>query len=213
MPVTEALASIQQIQTRLDELFGPRHVATASTDSARLFADSLTAARAQGASLTLPQDGTATGSALAQAAAKYVGVPYVFGGEDETGMDCSGLVQRAFADLGISVPRVVDDQRNLGVEVPSLDQALPGDLVVSNNGGHIGVWMGGGKIIHAPYEGRTVSIVDNYLAPSDVVTIRRVLPQAPAWSAAGGTDLVTAAQLSALRGSMLGGSGLNGGLL
>lgn len=201
MPVTEALANIQQIQTRLDELFGPKQTATIQADSARLFADTLTAARSEGAGLVLPQGSSATGNALAQAASKYVGIPYVFGGEDETGMDCSGLVQRAFADLGISVPRVVDDQRNLGVEVPSLDQALPGDLVVSANGGHIGIWMGNGKIIHAPYEGRTVSIVDNYLDPSDVVTIRRVLPQATSWSAAGGTDLVTAAQLAALRGS------------
>ena len=121
-------------------------------------------------------DGAVTGSDIVAQARQYLGVPYVFGGEDETGMDCSGLVQRVLADLGIDAPRVVQDQADIGVEVPSLDQAQPGDLLVTQGEGHIVIYAGDGKIIHAPRPGKDVQLVDNYLSPSEISTIRRVVP-------------------------------------
>ncbi len=121
-------------------------------------------------------DGGATGADVVAQAEKYLGVPYVFGGEDASGMDCSGLVQRVFADLGVDVPRVVQDQADIGTEVPSLDQARPGDLLVTKGEGHIVIYAGDGKIIHAPRPGKDVQLVDNYLSPSEISTIRRIVP-------------------------------------
>lgn len=115
----------------------------------------------------------ATGGALVDAARQYLGVPYVWGGADASGMDCSGLVQRAFADLGVDVPRVARDQMTIGTEVPSLAQARAGDLVVTRGGGHIGIYVGDGAWIQAPYPGGTVKISQ---ITSPVTTIRRVLP-------------------------------------
>ncbi|QZN87350.1 C40 family peptidase [Cellulomonas sp. C5510] len=128
--------------------------------------------------------GTATGQDLVAAARRYLGVPYVWGGEslDEGGLDCSGLVLRSLADLGVTgVPRVARDQATLGTEVPSLDQALPGDLVVLSGGSHIGIYVGDGRMIDAPKPGASVTVRDVYAEPT---TIRRVLPQSGASSAA-----------------------------
>lgn len=138
--------------------------------------------------------GDVTGSDVVAQAQKYLGVPYVFGGEDETGMDCSGLVQRVFADLGVDVPRVVQDQADIGTEVPSLDQARPGDLLVTQGEGHIVIYAGDGKIIHAPRPGKDVQLVENYLSPAEISTIRRVVPaDAPAAPAAASAPAAAAA--------------------
>lgn len=120
---------------------------------------------------------TATGEALVEAARRYVGVPYVWGSEDpQQGLDCSGLVRRALADLGVDdVPRVARQQMTIGTAVPSLAQARPGDLVVFGGGTHIGIYVGDGKMIDAPYAGRTVTVRDVYETPT---AIRRVLPSA-----------------------------------
>jgi cell wall-associated NlpC family hydrolase len=119
-----------------------------------------------------------SGSDIVEAAKKYLGVPYVFGGEDASGMDCSGLVQRVLADLGISAPRVVSEQQYIGIEVASLAEAQPGDLLVTHNADHIVIYAGDGKIIHAPYPGKDVVLRDNYLTDADIQTIRRVAPAA-----------------------------------
>lgn len=116
-----------------------------------------------------------TGAALVESAKKYLGVPYVWGGESlaEGGLDCSGLVQLAMKDIGVDVPRVARDQMKIGTEVPSLAQALPGDLVVTRGGGHIGIYVGDNKWIHAPYPGEKVKLAEMTTPPT---TIRRVLP-------------------------------------
>ncbi|WP_324650452.1 C40 family peptidase [Georgenia sp. H159] len=119
--------------------------------------------------------GPGTGGAFVEAAKKYLGVPYVWGGESlaEGGLDCSGLVQLAMKDIGVDVPRVARDQMKIGTEVPSLDQARPGDLVVTRGGGHIGIFVGDNKWIHAPYPGEKVKLAEMTTPPT---TIRRVLP-------------------------------------
>jgi len=105
----------------------------------------------------------------------YLGVPYVWGGTDPAkGLDCSGLVQRVYADLGIDLPRVSQDQARVGTAVPSLAQARPGDLVCFGTpADHIGIYIGDHKMIVAPKSGDVVKVQDVYRTPS---TIRRVLP-------------------------------------
>ncbi|WP_105032602.1 C40 family peptidase [Arthrobacter ruber] len=132
--------------------------------------------------LPLPASGDA--ARLIEAARSYEGIPYVWGGTDPaSGLDCSGFVQRAYADIGIQLPRVTWDQMNAGVHVPSLAQAQPGDLLFSHDGGHVSMYLGGGKAIDAPQPGQTVAVRDMWETDANITTIRRILPEAPAGSA------------------------------
>jgi cell wall-associated NlpC family hydrolase len=129
-------------------------------------------------------------------AKKYLGIPYQWGGTDpKTGLDCSGLVQRVFADLGVDLPRVVADQRDAGTAVGSMKDARPGDLLVFGTH-HIGIYVGDGKMLHAPHTGDHVRIGKVYETPT---RIRRVLPAGD-----GATPTAVAAAVArpaALRGS------------
>lgn len=159
---------------------------------------------------TLATGSGATGDDVVADAKKYLGVPYVFGGTTRSGMDCSGLVQTVFKDLGVTMPRVVPDQAAMGVEVGSLKDARPGDLIIPKGEGHVVIYVGDGKVLHAPRPGKDVRIVDNWYSDADIATIRRIVPSAQeaaatrataavqAPSASGGTDLQTAALLSLL---------------
>jgi cell wall-associated NlpC family hydrolase len=184
MTVTDAIGRIAQIQATLVQLDTGLKASSASSasktsgtsaTSATDFASALSGAL--GATDAAPT-GAVTGADVVADAKKYLGVPYVFGGTSASGLDCSGLVQRVFKDLGIDVPRLVSGQSTVGTEVPSLAQAQPGDIIVTNGGEHIVIYAGDGKVIHAPSEGRNVSLVDNWMKDSDIVTIRRVVPQA-----------------------------------
>ena len=126
----------------------------------------------------------ATGDQVVADARKYLGIPYVWGGTDPAkGLDCSGLVQRVYADLGIDLPRVSQDQAHVGRAVPGLAQARPGDLLCFGTpADHIGIYIGDHKMIVAPKTGDVVKVQDVYRTPS---TIRRVLPDsAPVTSTA-----------------------------
>jgi cell wall-associated NlpC family hydrolase len=86
-----------------------------------------------------------------------LGDPYVYGGTGPNGWDCSGLVMKAFAAAGISLPRVVGPQMSASRHV-SMDSLQPGDLVAYGDMSHIGIYLGHGKVIHAPHPGRSVEI-------------------------------------------------------
>lgn len=157
-----------------------------------------TATAATAAATTSGPATPGTGAALVEAAKKYLGVPYVWGGESTSGMDCSGLVQRAFADLGVTVPRTAREQMRIGTAVASLAQARPGDLIVQRGGGHIGIYVGNGQMLHAPQPGEQVKIGPIYSTPT---AIRRVLPtgeSAAVDQTAVTSGTVTAAELARL---------------
>ncbi|MHA7219156.1 C40 family peptidase [Arthrobacter sp. MDT1-48-3] len=166
--------------------------ASAPTASADLFADALAGAAAPSAvadtgsaagasgAAPLPAPASADAARLIEAARAYEGVPYVWGGTDPaSGLDCSGFVQRAYADIGIQIPRVTWDQMNAGTQVPSLAEAQPGDLLFSHDGGHVSMYLGGGKAIDAPQPGQTVAVRDMWETDANITTIRRILPAAP----------------------------------
>lgn len=96
-------------------------------------------------------------------ARKLLGKPYVWGGTNWNGVDCSGLVQLAFSSAGLNLPRVSYQQANYGKRV-GLRALEPGDLVAwdnssRNNGAdHIAIYLGGNKIIEAPRTGLNVRI-------------------------------------------------------
>lgn len=210
------MSPIAEVQGRIAEIQAAMQVVCAQTatsvvtaprtsSSAVSFADALAAStKATETDTVTPATagGTVTGQALVDAAKAYVGAPYVWGAEDPAvGFDCSGLVQRAMSDVGVDVPRVARDQAKLGTAVASLADAKAGDLVVFGGGSHIGIYVGSGQMIDAPKPGKNVVVRDVYETPT---AIRRVLPEASATTAQGGTAaLSTAADLQRYALSMM----------
>ncbi|MEV0779444.1 NlpC/P60 family protein [Streptomyces sp. NPDC050433] len=122
----------------------------------------------------LSADGEAPASARAAAAARaargVVGMPYVWGANGPSGFDCSGLTQWAYAQAGVSLPRTSQAQRYAGQQVP-LSQARPGDLVAyRDDASHIGMYMGNGQVVHAPYPGASVRYDPVGMMPVSSVT-------------------------------------------
>lgn len=114
-------------------------------------------------------DPNANVGARAVAVAKMaLGTPYVYGGNSLTqGVDCSGLVQQVYGRLGIQLPRTSTEQAKAGKVVPSLSQALPGDLILMYSPyepaglqqyGHVGIYIGNGMMLDAPHTGAVVRI-------------------------------------------------------
>lgn len=189
----EVLSRIQQIQQVLAPVAG-----STSGDQFATVLDSQSA-DSSGSAGTVAADGTSAaattgtgtdptvtptpsdGASIVADANTYLGVPYVWGGTDpSTGLDCSGLVQRVFADLGTSVPRTSQEQATIGTPVASIADAQPGDLVfyagsdgTASAPGHVGIYIGNGQMIDAPHTGADVR-VDPVGTP---VAIRRVALQ------------------------------------
>lgn len=116
-------------------------------------------------------------------ARSLVGTPYVWGGDSpQQGFDCSGLVQYVYGAAGIDLPRTSEEQARVGSAVPGLAQAQPGDLVffagsdgTPTSPGHVGIYLGAGQMIDAPYSGTDVQ-VQPVSAAGTPVAIRSVLP-------------------------------------
>ncbi|MCC5032645.1 bifunctional lytic transglycosylase/C40 family peptidase [Streptomyces sp. WAC 00631] len=112
----------------------------------------------------VPASGRAAGAIYY--AKDKLGTPYLWGGdgtaEDGGRFDCSGLTKAAYASVGIELPRVANDQYNAGAH-PSRDELLPGDLVFFSDDltdsraiRHVGIYVGGGYMINAPYTGAEI---------------------------------------------------------
>lgn len=131
-----------------------------------------------------------TGEKAAELAQKFVGVPYFWGGNTVKGFDCSGLAQFVYMMLGRTLPRNATPQAREGEDVP-VDFGLmrPGDLIFFGSKAtdgkpagieHVGIWLGGGKMIHASHYVRINDIADPS-APDyykrEIVCVRRIFKQ------------------------------------
>ncbi len=187
MGVTGVLSRISQLQTHL----GLAPAATAPP-SGPTFASAL--ADATGGTAAKPG---VTGEQVVAAAKKYLGTKYVFGSTDPAkGLDCSALVQRAYRDLGVELPRNSAQQARAGTPVGSLADARPGDILAFDSPvDHVAIYLGGNRMIAAPKPGDQVKIQSVYETPTH---IRRVI----------GTEATTGAHAPAsVRPASLQGSG------
>ncbi|GIE27941.1 hypothetical protein Ait01nite_009860 [Actinoplanes italicus] len=170
--VTGVLSRVAELQDQLG--LNPAPAATGGTSGAK-FASALAGVtgKASGATTAGPSGGD-----VVKAAKKYLGTPYVFGGDDPAkGLDCSALVQRAYRDLGVELPRNSWQQAKAGRPVTSLADAKPGDILAFNSPvDHVAIYLGDNKMIAAPKPGDHVKIQSVYETPS---AIRRVLDTVP----------------------------------
>lgn len=116
-----------------------------------------------------------------RAAASKLGTAYVWGAEGPANFDCSGLVQWAYAQAGVRMPRVTHQQWVTGPQVP-LSQAQPGDLLFWRNDptnpgyiSHVAIYWGNGKMLHAPRTGDVVKIAP--VNTRNLAGVVRVSPQ------------------------------------
>jgi len=103
--------------------------------------------------------------AVVQLATQAMGTPYRWGGTDGNGFDCSGLIQFAYAEVGITLPRRSADQARAGVAVNrEVSALLPGDILTfATQGGttvsHVGLYLGEGRFIHSATGGVQISLL------------------------------------------------------
>lgn len=149
-------------------------VAAANSALARL--SSSDRAQLRGGGVTnFPTDiaGDTFGIAALRAALSRQGLPYVWGATGPSTFDCSGLVQWAYRQIGVGMPRVAAAQQQVGQPVTP-DQAQPGDLVFFGDPAyHVGFYVGDGRFLEAPQSGDVVKV-----APlrNNVSSIRRIAP-------------------------------------
>lgn len=115
--------------------------------------------------------GSELGAAVANYACQFVGNPYVWGGTSLTnGADCSGFVMSVYNNFGVSLPHSSAADRSVGSSVGGLENAQPGDIVCYS--GHVGIYVGGGQIVHASTAKTGIIISDaNYRS---VLSVRRI---------------------------------------
>ncbi|WP_329118417.1 C40 family peptidase [Streptomyces sp. NBC_01465] len=154
----EVQAKIRDAQALLARLSAPERASYESGDTA--------AAPAAAASRSVARSSAVAPNSRAAQAVSFaysaLGSPYVWGATGPNAFDCSGLTQAAYRSAGVSLPRTTYTQINAGQRV-SQSELAPGDLVFFYSGiSHVGLYVGGGQMIHAPHPGAPVR-----LAPID----------------------------------------------
>jgi len=175
---------IQQVLTSNDKLLGIAHppfpaVSTGQpTTQASVTPKRMTTGATGQLTYQIQGHATKRTQSAISLAEDYLGTPYVWGGDKPGGFDCSGLLQYVWARAGVNIPRTTYDQFKVGTPV-SKAQLQPGDAVFftgsdPQNGlpGHVGMYLGGGKIIEAPHTGADVQI-SNLSSHKDFVGGRR----------------------------------------
>jgi len=108
-----------------------------------------------------------------QFAFKQIGDRYVFGADGMVYWDCSGLTMRAFQAAGVSLPHSSRAQSRMGKSIP-FNQKKPGDLMFFGRPvSHVGIYVGGGRMVHAPRSGSRVKVADASLGRKPLVAVRR----------------------------------------
>jgi cell wall-associated NlpC family hydrolase len=160
----EADELVAGLSAEVQELFAAQQAELSAAAEARATAASAAAA---GEAIGVYTPGVSQGSVVENAYA-CLGIPYVWGGDDESfatdgGYDCSGFVQHCYALEGYTIGRTTWDQidqiQAAGNWKTSVDELEPGDLVFPSDS-HVGIYIGNGQMIDAPYPGMYIRIDD-----------------------------------------------------
>jgi cell wall-associated NlpC family hydrolase len=118
---------------------------------------------------------------VVETALRAMGTPYQWGGTDANGFDCSGLIQFAYAQHGIQMPRVSREQLRSGRAVePEMGILLPGDVLgfsgeAGGKASHVGLYLGQGDFIHSSPRGVVLSNLDNPYWRQHFIAARRIV--------------------------------------
>ncbi|MFI6000608.1 C40 family peptidase [Streptomyces sp. NPDC051366] len=148
--------------------------ATRSSDRTSLQSTSASDSGKQGSG-TVSAPATGSAAAIVNFARAQVGKAYISGGTGPSSFDCSGLVQAAYRQAGVSLPRVSQDQSTRGSAV-SLSALQPGDILYWGSSGsayHVAIYVGGGKFVGAQNSG--TGVVERSLSYDPPTGARRVL--------------------------------------
>jgi cell wall-associated NlpC family hydrolase len=113
------------------------------------------------------------GQRAVRIASRELGTPYRYGGSGPGGFDCSGLVAYVYGRLGISLPHNAAAQYGFGRPVDA-GHLKPGDLLFFHGLGHVGLYIGRGRMIHAPQTGERVEIQSLAVRNGSVEGARRI---------------------------------------
>lgn len=135
----------------------------------------------------------ASGQSVVKTARSAIGTPYVPGGRNPGGFDCSGLVQWAYQSVGVKLPRTAREQSSIGQRIMRVEDMRAGDIVAFRHprrGYHTGIYVGDGKFVHSPRRRSSVKIssLDDPYFNNTFLGARRVSMNAD------GQDLVAQAE-------------------
>ncbi|UWE12672.1 C40 family peptidase [Actinacidiphila bryophytorum] len=153
-------ARLAALQAKQEEEARKKAAAIAAQEKAR--AAAAKKAAASSSTSTPPASTTPANASVADKAIAFartqLGDPYVWGATGPNSWDCSGLTQAAYKAAGVMLPRTTGDQVNVGTRVSESDMQ-PGDLIFFySDHSHVGIYIGGGEMIHAPHTGTVVKI-------------------------------------------------------
>ena len=136
----------------------------------------------------------ASGQSVVKTARSAIGTPYVRGGRNPGGFDCSGLVQWAYQSVGVKLPRTAREQSSIGQRIGRVEDMRAGDIVAFRHprrGYHTGIYVWDGKFVHSPRRRSSVKIssLDDPYFNNTFLGARRV-----SMSAADGQDLAAQAE-------------------
>ncbi|MGH3087356.1 MAG: NlpC/P60 family protein, partial [Rubrobacteraceae bacterium] len=159
-------------------------VSRASKEKGYVIADAIRVVRGKAGSGGGSKPGKkVTGQRVLKEARSWLGVPYEYGGTSKQGVDCSGFVYAVYRKFGINLPRVASDQYHSGPgkKVPRSQQRR-GYLIFGNTGNqrgihHVGILVGNGDMIHAPYPG-TVVRQERVGSWYNLIGVKRIVPPA-----------------------------------
>ncbi|HEX5641812.1 MAG TPA: NlpC/P60 family protein [Thermoleophilia bacterium] len=164
----ENKAEVESLQGKLEQMTAgikadlrrlEQQAAARAQAAAQAAAAQQTGSTAGGGGGTVVDPGGSGHSSVVGIAQRYLGVPYVYGGASPSGFDCSGLTMYCYAQIGIGLSHGATDQQRASTQVP-LSALQPGDLVFFGSASyshHVGIYVGGGSMIHAPHTGAVVS--------------------------------------------------------
>ncbi len=130
--------------------------AAATAPAAQPAPSSSAPASGGGGTTTVSGPGSARNAQAARVAMRYLGVPYRWGGSTPSGFDCSGLAMYAYGQVGVSMAHYTGAIWSAYPKVAGPLQ--PGDLVFFSGLGHMGIYIGGGMMVHAPHTGDVVRV-------------------------------------------------------